>query len=70
MFDVLEKEHRGKYNVHMGSIYKCRFMPYRIEQINQRNEIVLKDGMHVPNTMSYMDAALVDNFKFFKKSNY
>ena len=66
MFDVLHVDHRGKYNVHMGSIYNCRFMPSRIERINFRNEVVLKEGMHLPNTMTYMDAALLDNFKHFK----
>ena len=33
-FDVLTKEHRGKYNVHIGSICNCRCMPERIEEIN------------------------------------
>ena len=51
-FDILKNEERGKYKVHLGSIYNCRFMPERIETVNARNEVVVEEGMHVPGTMT------------------
>ena len=63
VFDLLDKELRGKYIVHIGSIYNCRFMSERIEEINNRNEIIPKSDKCVPTTMTNIDAALIENFQ-------
>ena len=65
VLDTLDRQHRSKFNIHIGSVYNSKILWQYLKKVTDRNEALPADelpfGNAVPTRMTNMSAALPEN---------